>query len=85
MFYAIAVFDLIRRYVPKVYYTINYKSNWSVNLIFEICLDSKFPVRGQILKKMLTIIRNSIDYFESFNKFLILRGASGAEQLTQLC
>ena len=34
---------------------------------FEICLDSKFPVRGEILKKKYSLIRNFNNYFESFN------------------
>ena len=37
-----------------------------IGLFFEICLDVKFPVQAEILKKMLTIIRNYINYFESF-------------------
>ena len=37
-----------------------------VDFAYEICLDSKFPVREEIWK-ISTIIRNSINYFESFN------------------
>ena len=41
--------------------------NLLVNLVFGIYLDSKFLTGGEIFSKMLTLIRNSIDYFESFN------------------
>ena len=66
-FYTIAVFDLIRKFVSKIFYFLAKKSNWLVNKVFEICFDSKIPVWGEILKKMSTIIRNSPTYFENFN------------------
>ena len=40
-----------------------YEQKYSV---FEICLDSKFPVREEILKKS-SIIKNSINYSENFD------------------
>ena len=46
VFHTIAALDLIWQFVPKVYYSIS-------NLVFEICLDSKFSVQGKILKKCL--------------------------------
>ena len=45
--------DLIRQFVPKIFYSISKKSNGFVDLLFEICLDSKFPFCGEILKKCL--------------------------------
>ena len=50
IFYTVAVFDLIRQLVEKHY------SNWLVDLVFDIFLDS---LRKNI-EKMYTIIRKSI-------------------------
>ena len=46
---------------------INKKSNWLIDLVFEIYLDCKFWVCGEIFKKS-TIIRNSINYFENLDQ-----------------
>ena len=53
--YAIAVFDLIRKFVSKAYYSICKKKrfSWLVDLVSEIYLDRKFSVRGEIFKKCL--------------------------------
>ena len=56
-FYAIAAFVLIRQFIQKIYDSISKNiSSWFVNLVFEICLDSKFPVREEILKIISTIM-----------------------------
>ena len=41
--------DLIKQLVLKIYYSISKKkkSNWLVDLVFEIYVDSKFPVGEQ--------------------------------------
>ena len=36
------------------------KSNWLIDLVFEICLDSKFPDQGEILKKCLPKLEISL-------------------------
>ena len=44
-------FDLIRQFVPKIYYSISKKSNRLLDLVFEICHDSKFfSLRGNVEK-----------------------------------
>ena len=50
-FLTIAIFDLIKLFLPKIDYFINKKIQLLMDFIFEICLDSKFPVQGKILKK----------------------------------
>ena len=67
IFYAVDVCDLIRQFVPKIYYYISKKIQLVDRFSFEICLESKFLVREKIVE-ISTMIRNSIDYFESFNK-----------------
>ena len=47
-FYFLEIFDLIRKFIPKIYYSVSKKSNWWVDLVFEIYLDSKFPVWEEI-------------------------------------
>ena len=53
IFDTIAVFDPIRQFVPKIYFSISKKFQLvsRLDLVFEICLDSKFPARGDTLKK----------------------------------
>ena len=57
IFSSIAVFDMIWQFVPKIYHSISKKSNWLVDLVFEICLDSKFLVWQELLKKVASIWR----------------------------
>ena len=59
-FYIIAVFDLIRQFVPKIYYLICKNSNKLVDLISEICFDSKHQFWGEILKKCLPWLEISL-------------------------
>ena len=49
----ITIFDLIRQFIPKTYYSISKVSYSLVDIVFEICLDSKFPVWKEMLKKYL--------------------------------
>ena len=46
IFYTISVFNLIRQFDQKIITLLEKKFNWLVDLVFEICLDSKFPVQG---------------------------------------
>ena len=67
IFYTISIFDLIQQFVPK-YYTLFAKiSNRLVDLVFEISLDSKFLIRGEIFLKMSTAIRNLFNCFENLS------------------
>ena len=45
MFYTIVVFDLMKQFVPKIYYSIGKKIQW---FSFEIHLDNKFLFGGEI-------------------------------------
>ena len=69
-FYAIVVLNLIKQFLPKTYMIIPLakKFNCSVDLIFEICFDSKLSVR----EKRSLIIKNFIYHFESFNHYRLL-------------
>ena len=49
IFYSPGVFMLVRLFVPKMYYSTCKKSNWLINLLFEICLKNNFPNRAKIL------------------------------------
>ena len=53
-FYMIAVFDLIRLFFPKIYFSISKKEKKNQlisNFVFDICLDRNFPFRGGLFKK----------------------------------
>ena len=70
MFYVIALLHLIREFCLKNISLYKQKNfNRLIDLFFEISLDIKFPMWGDILQIVSTIIRNSINHFEGF--FLI--------------
>ena len=47
-FYKIALYGLIRQFIQKY---INVLAKNQIDIVFKICLDSKFPIRVEILKK----------------------------------
>ena len=66
-FYPITILDLLDIFGSKIYYSICKKSSWLIDLVFEICLDCKFPFQREILKKCLPKFEIELIIF----KFLI--------------
>ena len=71
MFNNETLFDLMRQFVSKIYYFFAKKSNWLLDLIFEIHVN-KFQDQGKIFKKLSLTIRNSIILKVSIRSLLIL-------------
>ena len=55
IFYTIVLFDLTEQFVLQIYWSISQKKkiSWLEDWVFEICIDCRFPVRGEVLKKCL--------------------------------